>query len=89
MARWDLIFSLSDVKILEYLNEREHVRYTELLENTIRSRSTLAKTLRDLQEKKLIQRNVKGTRPIQTYYSLTEKGKALLKHLEEIRKIVL
>ncbi len=88
MTNWDNIFSLSDVKILEYLSEKGQSRYSELLESVIKSRSTLAKTLRDLQEKKLIQREVKGTRPIQTYYSLTERGKALLKHIEEIRRIV-
>lgn len=88
MTDWNIIFSLSDIKILEYLNERQQTRYSELLENVVRSRSTLAKALRDLQEKKLIQRNVRGTRPIQTYYSMTDKGKALLRHIEEIRKIV-
>lgn len=87
MARWGFIFLLSDVKILVYLEEKGQVRYSELLGKVLQSRSTLANSLRDLQSMGLIKRTVKGTRPIQTYYTLTEKGQMVVKHLGEIRKL--
>ena len=39
------------------------------------SRGTLSLNLRELEEEKLIKRRVAVTKPIQTFYSLTEKGK--------------
>lgn len=87
MARWDFIFLLSDIKILVYLEEKGQVRYSELLGKVLQSRSTLANSLRDLQNMGLIKRIVKGTRPVQTYYMLTEKGQSVVEHLMEIKKL--
>lgn len=44
--------------------------------------------LKELEDEKLIQRRVKATRPIQSHYSLTEKGVEIAKRLDEIRNIV-
>lgn len=89
LARWDVIFAMSDVRILLYLEEKGQARYSELLGKVLNSRSTLATSLRDLQNMGLVKRIVKGTRPIQTYYTLTEKGQAVIKHLMEIKKLTL
>lgn len=88
LAKWNAIFSLSDIRILTYVNAKGQVRYSELLNKVVNSRSTLAKALRDLQEAGLVNRTVKGTRPIKTYYTLTDKGTQVTKRLEEIKKII-
>ena len=56
MAKWDVIFTLNDVRILVYLEEKGQARYSELLVKVLRSRSTLATSLRDLQSVGLIKR---------------------------------
>jgi len=82
------LFELSNVEILLHLQEKGEVRYSELLNKVIPSRSTLALTLRDLQTEGLIVRRVKTTRPIQTTYTLTQEGKMVAEHLALIRKLV-
>lgn len=87
LARWDVLFAMSDVRILLYLEEKGQARYSELLGKVLNSRSTLATSLRDLQNMGLVKRIVKGTRPIQTYYTLTDRGQTVLDHLMEIKKL--
>jgi DNA-binding HxlR family transcriptional regulator len=60
----------------------------ELKEEVTRSRSTLALALRELQEERLIEREVVDTRPVQTRYSLTGLGAEVAGHLSEIKRLI-
>ena len=73
------------VRILSFLYEKGEVRYTKLAE-MIPSRGTLSLNLRQLEQEGLVQRNIVTTKPIHALYSLTEKGKNVARHLEEVRK---
>jgi DNA-binding HxlR family transcriptional regulator len=61
------------MKVILYLYERDEVRYSELAK-LIASRGTLGLVLREMEEEGIIQRRVVTSRPIQTYYTLTQKG---------------
>jgi DNA-binding HxlR family transcriptional regulator len=75
------------VQILLFLYEKGEVRYTELA-NLIASRGTLSLNLKELDEDGLIQRRVVTTKPIQTHYSLTDKGREIAIHFEKIKKML-
>jgi DNA-binding HxlR family transcriptional regulator len=75
------------IKIMLFIHEKGEVRYTELAE-LIASRGTLSKSLKELEEERLIERRVETAKPIRSYYSLTEKGKKIADRLEEIRRII-
>lgn len=89
MADWQkVLFDLSDTKIILYLDEKKGTRYSDLLANVVGNRSTLATSLRQLQDMALIDRRVKATRPIQTEYVLTDRGRKLVEHLRGIRGLL-
>jgi len=67
-SQWRLI-------VLYDLAESEK-RFNELKRSTGASSRTLSRVLDDLEETELVNRRVED-RPIATYYSLTEKGRAL------------
>jgi DNA-binding HxlR family transcriptional regulator len=73
------------IEILLFLHSKGEVRYTDLTK-LITSRGTLSLSLKELDEERLIQRKVITTKPIQTYYSLTNKGKEITNHIETIKK---
>jgi DNA-binding HxlR family transcriptional regulator len=58
------------------------------LADLIVSRGTLSLNLKELEEERLIQRRVITTKPIQAYYSLTEKGKEIAEKLDKIKKSI-
>lgn len=61
------------------------VRHRDLA-RLITSRGTLSLTLNSLLDEGLISRRVNTeTTPIQTYYTITEKGKKVTEKLEEIK----
>ena len=61
------------------------MRYSDLTK-LIASRGTLSLNLKELDEEGLIQRRVVTTKPIQAYYSLTDKGMEIAAHFEKIEK---
>ena len=81
------VLELSNIKIILYLYDRA-ARYSDLLKNVVESRSTLALTLKELQEEGLIDRKVKATRPVQTEYMLTDKGKRISEHLFKVKELI-
>ncbi len=81
------ILKVPSVKILLFLYEKVEVRYTALTE-LIKSRGTLSLNLKQLNEEKLIKRRVVPTKPIQSYYSLTDKGKKIAEVLNTINKLL-
>ena len=82
------VLELSNIRIMLYLLEKGSARYSEILKDVGLSRGALALALRDLQDDGLIERKVEATRPIQTTYSLTVKGKEIAKHLESIKNLI-
>jgi DNA-binding HxlR family transcriptional regulator len=75
------------IKIINYLQEKGQARHSEL-EKLIGSRGTLASNLNDLMEEALIARKVLPTKPIQSNYSLTEKGRSVGKLLLEVSRLI-
>ena len=82
------VLELSNIRVMLYLLRRGSARYSEILKGVGLSRGALALALRDLQDDGLIERKVEATRPIQTTYSLTAKGKEITKYLESIKKLI-
>ena len=76
----------SEVKILLYLHEHKEARYSELLRNIGKTRGVLAKALRELKKKKLIERTIEDSAPIQTRYRLTDKGAIVADLLGQLKK---
>jgi DNA-binding HxlR family transcriptional regulator len=73
------------VKILLHINEKGEVRFADLT-RLIDSRGALSSNLRALENEELICRRVVTTKPIQAYYSLTEKGKKIAQSFQDIRQ---
>ena len=80
-----VLLQTPSVRLLLFLYKKGEVRYTELAK-LIASRGTLSLSLKELDEEGLIQRRVVTTKPIQTYYSLTDKGKGIATHFDKIKK---
>jgi|AGTN01.2.fsa_nt_gi Predicted transcriptional regulators len=81
------MLELVSMKILVQLYEKGELRHKELSKLT-KSRGTLGLSLKDLEDEGLIQRKVIGTKPIQTFYSLTEKGCSVAKELYQIQLVI-
>ena len=81
------LLQIPSVKILLFLKREGEVRYTDLTD-LITSRGTLSLNLRELDEEGLIQRRVVTTKPIQSYYSLTKKGKEVAGIIDELNKAI-
>lgn len=79
------IMEKPSIRILLFLHEEEEVRYTELTD-LIASRGTLSLNMKELDEEELIKRKVVTSKPIQTHYSLTERGKEVARRLKEIKQ---
>jgi DNA-binding HxlR family transcriptional regulator len=77
------ILQIPSVKILLFLHDKGEVRYTDLTD-LIASRGTLSLNLKDLDDEGLIKRRVMTTKPIQSYYSLTEKGEKIAEILASL-----
>jgi DNA-binding HxlR family transcriptional regulator len=67
-----------------FLCEKGEVRHAELSELIV-SRGTLSLSLKDLEEEGLVQRKIIDSKPIQSLYSLTEKGLLIAKQLTEVK----
>lgn len=75
------------IKILTFLNQRGEARHSEL-ERLLRSRGTLTTNLNDLIDEGLINRKVITSKPIQSNYSLSEKGRNVTRRLTELIDIL-
>jgi DNA-binding HxlR family transcriptional regulator len=79
------LFQTPSIEILLFLHAKGEVRYTDLTK-LISSRGTLSISLKELDEEGLIQRRIVTSKPIQAYYSLTDKGKEVATHIEKAKK---
>jgi len=82
------VLELSNIRVMLYLLGKGSARYSGILKDLGLSRGSLALALRDLQDDGLIERKVEATRPVQTTYSLTAKGKEITKHIESVKKLI-
>ena len=87
MVKISAILEAPSVKILLFVLERGEVRYSDLA-RIFTSRGTLSLNLKDLEGERLIQRRVVTSKPIQAYYSLTDKGKEVAKRLNEMKRLL-
>jgi len=78
------LFQSPCIQIMLFLYTKGEARHSEL-ESLIRSRGTLSSNLNDLLDEGLLKRNIIASRPIQSNYSLTEKGKTVAKILTDLR----
>ncbi len=67
------------------LYQKGETRHSQLSKLTA-SRGTLSLSLRELEEEGLVQRKILDTKPIQSNYSLTEKGKTIAELLNKIEQ---
>jgi DNA-binding HxlR family transcriptional regulator len=79
------ILGIPSVRILLFIYGKGEVRYTDLTK-LISSRGTLSANLKELEKEELIKRRVVTTKPIQTYYSLTEKGQRIAKAFSGVKE---
>jgi len=87
MVKISSLLQTPSIKILLFLNQKGEVRYTHLT-NLITSRGTLSLNLKELDEEGLIRRRVVTTKPIQSYYSLTKKGKKVAEITDQLNKAI-
>jgi DNA-binding HxlR family transcriptional regulator len=81
------ILEIPSVKILLFIREKGEVRFTDLAK-LIASRGALSANMKALEKEKLLNRRVVTSKPIQTHYSLTEKGQIIAKNFSEVREAV-
>jgi DNA-binding HxlR family transcriptional regulator len=81
------ILDIPSVKILLYIQEEGEVRYTELTK-IISSRGALSSNLKALEIEELLKRKVVDSKPIQAYYSLTEKGSDIARNLCQVKFLI-
>lgn len=81
------VLKLPTLTILVMLLEKGEARYSEL-GRLIRSRGTLSLSLKELDEEGLIARRVEIAKPIQSYYSLTRKGRLIATELRKLNELL-
>lgn len=79
------ILQLPTLKVAVFLYEKGEVRYAEFTK-LISSRGTLSLVLKELDQEGLIQRRVVISKPIQTYYTLTDRGREIGARLKEVEE---
>lgn len=77
------VLQIASVKILLFLHEKGESRYTQLTK-LVASRGTLSFSIKDLEAEGLIKRRLVDAKPIQAYYSLTEKGQEVAEAFSKI-----
>jgi len=82
------VLKIATIKVLLYLFEKNNARFSELLGEAVQSGSTLSLALRDLQDDQLIERSVIASRPVQTWYTLTDEGNKVAEHLSALKLIL-
>ena len=82
------ILLLPNTRVILHLSRKGEVRYSAI-SKLITSRGTLSLVLRELEEEGLVHRRVVAeSRPIQSHYSLTKKGREVASELARIEDII-
>jgi len=89
-SQFRILFRKGATQIILFLASKGRARYSEIKKQryVIGDRS-LSRILKELQEPGLISREALATFPVSTSYSLTEKGKIVAKHLNELKDLLL
>ena len=61
-------------------------RYTDLVKLVV-SRGVLSTNLKAMEKEELLEQRVVSTKPIQTYYSLSEKGQKVAHCFNDVKKL--
>ena len=85
MVKISRILEIPSVKILLFIYGKGEVRYTDLTKLIV-SRGTLSANLKELEKEELVRRRVVTTKPIRTYYSLTDKGQKIVGAFEKVKE---
>ena len=81
---YDVFLQIKDQGVMHY---NDVLKYA-LDAHIIKSRASVTTILNDLTDYGLLERTVVHTRPARTQYSVNEMGSKMLKHLEEIGKMI-
>jgi len=84
-----ILFRKGVVETLLFLASKGSARYSEIKKQgyVVGDRS-LSRILKELQKHNLIRRSVLSTFPISTEYSLTDKGEAVAKLLDQLKSLM-
>lgn len=83
------LFKKGAINVILFLHQRGEARYSEIKKQgyVIGDRS-LSRLLKELEKQKLLERRVISTYPVATIYTLTNEGRLLAKHLNEIKNLL-
>lgn len=89
MSELRLLFKKGRINLLLYLHKKKSARHSEIInQRFVQSRSSVSVMLTELEKNNLIKRVVISTKPPQTYYELTEHGENIVRHIQEIKRIL-
>jgi DNA-binding HxlR family transcriptional regulator len=85
------LFGKGYIETLLFIYEKGEVRFADIrrfcLENdVVQSRGTVSHIVRGLTDMKLIERKIITTRPIKTFYNISEQGKEIVEHLKATKQ---
>lgn len=87
------LFGKGYIEVLFYIDEKRRARFSDIRRfcldsGVIGSRGTVPIILRNLANQHLVEREVVGTRPVQTFYKITELGKQVAHHLKSVKQLL-
>lgn len=87
------LFGKGYIDVLFFINEEGNVRFSDIRKfclehDVVGSRGTVPIVLRTLTGMKLVERKVVTTRPVQTFYQMTQLGKQIVEHLRDIQRLL-
>lgn len=87
------LFRKGYIETLLFIHEKGKVRFADIrkfcLENdVVQSRGTVSHIVRGLTDMKLIERRIVATRPIKTFYNVSEQGKKIVEHLKAVKQML-
>jgi len=87
------LFGKGYIEVLLYLDEKGNARFNDVRKfcleyGVVGSRGTVPVILKNLTHLKLVERKVVATRPVQTFYGITDLGKQVAKHLRSVKGLL-
>lgn len=87
------LFGKGRIDVLFFINGKRSARFADIRKfcldyGIIGSRGTVSIILRNLTDMKLVERRVATTRPVQTFYEITQLGRQVVGHLKSIKRLL-
>ena len=84
-----VLFRKGVAEVILFLTSTEKARYTDIKKQkyVVGDRS-LSRILKEVQKRGLVHREALPTYPVSTTYSLTEKGKIVVKYLQGLKEVL-